>query len=32
MKISNNDVVKPIDLEEATLPPDPNDYTAYVQV
>lgn len=32
MKISNNDVVKPINLGEATLPPDPNDYTAYVQV
>ena len=32
MKISNSDVIKPIDLEEATLPPDPNDYAAYVQL
>lgn len=31
MKISENSV-KPIDLEEATLPPDPNDYAAYVQL
>ncbi len=32
MKISNSDVIKSIDLEEATLPPDPNDYVAYVQL
>lgn len=29
MKISE-DIVQPINLGEATLPPDPNDYTAYV--
>lgn len=32
MKISNNNVVKLINLEEATLPPDPNDYAVYVQL
>lgn len=31
MKISE-DIVQPIDLGEATLPPDPNDYAAYVQL
>lgn len=30
MKTSSN--VQPINLGEATLPPDPNDYAAYVQM